>query len=114
MHAEADLEQSNPTARLTLLDAQAWVERVAHSEDIDPPLVIQRRLGRRVDAVALHRSHVIVVRHARPSQLTLLHELTHCIGHMDHGASFQHRYAELVSRHVSVEHGAALRRALAG
>jgi hypothetical protein len=111
--AEQMLEKSCPTRRLPLVEAGAWIERVAHSEDIDPPIVVRRSMPRRLLGLALMDAHVIVVRHAQPSQLTLLHELTHCIGHADHGPSFQKRLIELVARHVSVEHGDVLRAALA-
>lgn len=111
--AEQSLEASRPTLRLSLTDAQRWIERVAHSEDIDPPLVVRRTMPRRLLGVAVMDAHVIVVRHARPSQLTLLHELTHCIGHADHGPKFQNRLSELVARHLSPQHGNLLRAALA-
>jgi len=111
--AEQSLEASRPTLRLSLTDAQRWIERVAHSEDVDPPLVVRRSMPRRLLGVAVMDAHVIVVRHARPSQLTLLHELTHCIGHADHGPRFQNRLSELVARHLSPEHGNLLRAALA-
>jgi len=62
-------------------------------------------MPRRLLGVAVMDAHVIVVRHARPSQLTLLHELTHCIGHTGHGPSFQRMLQGLLSRHVSVQHG---------
>lgn len=110
--AEQMVEKSRPTRRLPLVEAGAWIERVAHSEDVDPPIVVRRTMPRRLLGVARMDSHVIVVRHARPSQLTLLHELTHCIGHADHGPSFQKRLIELVARHVSAEHGDVLRAAL--
>jgi hypothetical protein len=111
--AEQMLEKSCPTRRLPLIEAGVWIEWVAHNEDVDPPIVVRRTMPRRLLGVALMDSHLIVVRHARPSQLTLLHELTHCIGHADHGPSFQKRFTELVARHVSVEHGDLLRAALA-
>jgi hypothetical protein len=107
------LEKSCPTERLPLVEAGAWIERVAHSEDVDPPIVVRRSMPRRLLGLALMDAHVIVVRHARPSQLTLLHELTHCIGHHDHGLSFQKRLIELVARHVSPAHGDVFRAALA-
>lgn len=103
--AERELETKYPTVRMSIAEAQSWIDRVAHNEDIDPPLVIQRRLPCRLVGVALLDEHVIVVRHARPSQLTLLHELTHCIGLTDHGTSFQRMLQGLLSRHVSVQHG---------
>lgn len=103
--AESQLEAKYPTVRMSLAEAQLWIDRVAHSEDIDPPLVVQHQLPRRLLGVAVLDDHVIVVRHARPSQLTLLHELTHCIGHAGHGPSFQQMLQGLLSRHVSVQHG---------
>ncbi len=106
--AESRLEAQYPTLRMTLTEAQSWIDRVAHSEDIDPPLVVRNYMPRRLLGVAVLDEHVIVVRHARPSQLTLLHELTHCIGHTGHGLSFQRRYVELLGRHVSRRHGETL------
>ena len=110
--AESQLEAKYPTVRMSLAEAQLWIDRVAHSEDIDPPLVVQHQLPRRLLGVAVLDDHVIVVRHARPSQLTLLHELTHCIGHAGHGPSFQRRFVELVQRHISREQGEALAKSL--
>jgi hypothetical protein len=105
--AESQLEEKCPTVRMSIAKAQSWIDRVAHSEDIDPPFVVQHQLPRRLLGVAVLDDHVIFVRHARPSQLTLLHELTHCIGHTNHGPSFQRRFVELVQRHISREHGEA-------
>jgi len=103
--AEKQLETKYPTKRMSLAEAQSWIDRVAHSEDVDPPIVVRRTMPRRLLGVTLMDSHAIFVRHARPSQLTLLHELTHCIGHAGHGPSFQRMLQGLLSRHVSVEHG---------
>lgn len=111
--AESQLEAQYPTLRMALAEAQSWIDRVAHSEDIDPPLVVQKDMPRRLLGVAVLDEHVIVVQHARPSQLTLLHELTHCIGHAGHGPSFQRRYVELLGRHVSRRHGETLASLLA-
>jgi len=103
--AEAVLESRLPTLRLTLEEAQHWIERVAHGEDVDPPLVTRQPLARRHFGVAMADSHVIVVRHARPSQLTLLHELAHLMGNENHGQAFQRTLTGLLSRHMSVQHG---------
>lgn len=103
--AERELETKYPTVRMSIAEAQSWIDRIAHSEDIDPPLVVRHQLPRRLLGVAVLDDHVIVVRHARPSQLTLLHELTHCIGHTGHGPCFQRMLQGLLSRHVSVQHG---------
>lgn len=43
---------------------------------------------------------VIVVHQARPSQLTSLHQLTHCIGHAGHGPNFQQMLQALLSLYV--------------
>ncbi len=110
--AESQLETKYPTVRMSIAEAQSWIDRVAHSEDIDPPLVVRHQLPRRLLGVAVLDDHVIVVRHARPSQLTLLHELTHCIGHAGHGLSFQRMLQSLLSRHVSVQHGKVFGEAL--
>ena len=103
--AESRLEAQYPTLRMTLAEAQSWIDRVAHSEDIDPPLVVRNDMPRRLLGVAVLDEHVIVVRHARPSQLTLLHELTHCFGYVGHGPSFQRMLQGFLSRHVSDQHG---------
>jgi hypothetical protein len=38
--AEAALEAEMPTKRLSLEEAQGFVDHVAHAEDFDPPLVV--------------------------------------------------------------------------
>lgn len=111
--AEAVLESRLPTLRLTLEEAQHWIERVAYSEDVDPPLVTRQPLARRLFGVTMADSHVIVVRHARPSQLTLLHELTHLMGHESHGPAFQRTLTDLLSRHISREAASLLAELLA-
>jgi hypothetical protein len=40
--AEAALEAEMPTRRLSLAEAQRFVDHVAHPEDLDPPLVVYR------------------------------------------------------------------------
>jgi hypothetical protein len=44
-----------------------------------------------------------VVTSTTPSELTLLHELAHFIGGMDHGPRFQEVYVRLVKRYISAE-----------
>jgi hypothetical protein len=99
--AEAALEAEMPTRRLSLEEAQRFVDHVAHAEDFDPPLVMYRKVRAKVDGLAVGDAHAIVVTSTTPSELTLLHELAHFIGGMDHGPRFQEVYVGLVGRFVS-------------
>ncbi len=101
--AEAALEAEVPTKRLSLEEAQRFVDHVAHAEDFDPPLVVYRKVKAKVDGLAIGDAHAIVVTSTTPSELTLLHELAHFIGAMDHGPWFQRVYVGLVGRFVSRE-----------
>jgi hypothetical protein len=94
--AEAALEAEMPTRRLSLEEAQRFVDHVAHAEDFDPPLVVYRKVRAKVDGLAIGNVHAIVVTSTTPSELTLLHELAHFIGGMDHGSRFQGAYVGLV------------------
>jgi hypothetical protein len=107
--AEAALEAEMPTRRLSLEEAQRFVDHVAHAEDFDPPLVVYRKVRAKVDGLAVGDAHAIVVTSRNPSELTLLHELAHFIGGMDHGPRFQDVYVGLVERHASAEHRTKLR-----
>ena len=106
--AEAALEAEMPTKRLSLKEAQRFVDHVAHGEDFDPPLVVHRKVRAKVDGLAVGNAHAIVVTSTTPSALTLLHELAHFIGSMDHGPEFQRMYVGLVGRFVSRESGIQL------
>ena len=106
--AEAALEAEMPTKRLSLEEAQRFVDYVAHGEDVDPPLVVYRKVKAPVDGLAVGDAHAIVVTSTTPSELTLLHELAHFIGSMDHGPRFQEVYVGLVRRFVSRESAARL------
>jgi hypothetical protein len=97
--AEAALEAERPTRRLSLAEAQRFVDHVAHAEDFDPPLVVYRKVKAKVDGLAVGNAHAIVVTSTTPSALTLLHELAHFIRGMDHGPEFQRVYVELVARY---------------
>ena len=107
--AEAALEAETPTRRLSLAEAQRFVDHVAHAEDFDPPLVVYRKVRAKVDGLAVGDAHAIVVTSTAPSELTLLHELAHFIGGMDHGREFQRVYVAMVGRFVSREIAAWLR-----
>jgi hypothetical protein len=106
--AEAALEAVTPTRRLSLAEAQRFVDHVAHAEDVDPPLVVYRKVRTKVDGLAVGDAHAIVVTSTTPSELTLLHELAHFIGVMDHGPRFREVYVGLVGRFVSRECAARL------
>ena len=99
--AEAALEAETPTRRLSLAEAQRFVDHVAHAEDFDPPLVVYRKVRAKVDGLAVGDAHAIVVTSTTPSELTLLHELAHFIGGMDHGPRFREVYVGLVDKHLS-------------
>jgi hypothetical protein len=101
-NAEAALEAEMPTKRLSLEEAQCFVDHVAHAEDFDPPLVVYRKVKAKVDGLAVGNAHAIVVTSTTPNELTLLHELAHFIGAMDHGPRFREVYVGLVARHHSL------------
>ena len=99
--AEAALEAETPTRRLSLAEAQRFVDHVAHAEDFDPPLVVYRKVRAKVDGLAVGDAHAIVVTSTTPSELTLLHELAHFIGSMDHGPRFRNAFQRLVRLHLN-------------
>jgi hypothetical protein len=106
--AEHHLETHLPTAELTLAEAKVWLTEVAHSEDLEPPLLVRGQLPPCTEAVATRRHHAIVVASSRPSKLTLLHELAHHMGSMGHGPHFQDLYVGLIRRHLSLQHALLL------
>lgn len=110
--AEALLEQELPTRKLTLNEAQSLVDHISHAKDIDPPKVLNIPITRRYDGLALPNERVIVVRTSRPTQLTIIHEVAHFLGGMDHGTRFRRTYLELLRRHVSIDHHSILETAL--
>jgi hypothetical protein len=106
--AEAALEAEMPVKRLSLEEAQRFVDHVAHAEDFDPPLVVYRKVKAKVDGLAIGDAHAIVVTSTTPSELTLLHELAHFIGAMDHGPRCREVYGGLVETYLSHELSAVL------
>jgi hypothetical protein len=62
---------------------------------------VYRKVRAKVDGLAVGDAHAIVVTSTTPSELTLLHELAHFIGSMDHGPEFQRVYVGLVERFMS-------------
>lgn len=110
--AEALLEQELPTRKLTLKEAQDLVDGISHTEDVDPPKVLNFPITRQYDGLALPSERVIVVRTSRPTQLTIIHEMAHFIGGMDHGVRFRRTYLELLRRYISIDHFSVLSSAL--
>ncbi len=110
--AEALLERELPTRKLSLKEAQDLVDHISHAEDIDPPKVLHLPVSRQYDGLAVPSEQVIVVRTKRPTQLTIIHEMAHFIGGMDHGARFRRIYLELLRRHVSIDNYSILETAL--
>lgn len=102
--AEAVLESRLPTKVLNLKEAQAWLETIAHAEDIDPPIVLKARLSKNIEGVAVYDNHAIFVRDSTPTQITLLHELAHFMGSFGHGPVFRENLAVLFRRHLSIQH----------
>ena len=112
--AEAALEAETPTRRLSLAEAQRFVDHVAHAEDFDPPLVVYRKVRAKVDGLAVGDAHAIVVTSTTPSELTLLHELAHFIGGMDHGPRFREVYVRLLGKNIPASSSAGVRRRIMG
>ena len=110
--AEAVLEARLPTKVLNLKQAQAWLQTIAHAEDIDPPIVLKARLARRIEGLAVYDNHAIVVRNSKPTQITLLHELAHFMGSSGHGPVFRENLTALLRRHLSIQHALIFTEAL--
>ena len=110
--AEAVLEARLPTKVLKLKEAQAWLETIAHAEDIDPPIVLKARLSKDIEGVAVYDNHAIFVRDSMPTQMTLLHELAHFMGSVGHGPVFRENLAALLRRHLSIQHALIFNEAL--
>ena len=110
--AEAVLEARLPTKVLNLKQAQAWLDSIAHAQDIDPPIVLKARLARRIEGLAVYDNHAIVVRNSKPTQITLLHELAHFMGSSGHGPVFRENLTALLRRHLSIQHSLIFTEAL--
>jgi len=110
--AEAVLEARLPTKVLNLKEAQAWLETIAHAEDIDPPIVLKARLSKNIEGVAIYDNHAVFVRDSTPTQITLLHELAHFMGSIGHGQVFRENLAALLRRHLSIQHALIFTEAL--
>ena len=110
--AEAVLEARLPTKVLNLKEAQAWLETIAHAEDIDPPIVLKAQLSKDIEGAAVYDNHAIFVRDTKPTQMTLLHELAHFMGSFGHGPVFRENLAALLRRHLSIQHALIFTEAL--
>ncbi len=110
--AEAVLEARLPTKVLNLKQAQAWLDSIAHAQDIVPPIVLKARLARRIEGLAVYDNHAIVVRNSKPTQITLLHELAHFMGSSGHGPVFRENLTALLRQHLSIQHALIFTEAL--
>jgi hypothetical protein len=110
--AEAALEACLPTRVLNLKKAQAWLETIAHAEDIDPPILLKARMSKEYEGLAVYDNHAILVRNSTPTQMTLLHELAHFMGSSGHGSVFRKNLTELLRRHLSIQHALIFTEAL--
>lgn len=112
--AEAILERELPTRKLSLAEAQELVDKISHAEDIDPPKVLHLPISRQYDALAVPDERVIVVRTKRPTQLTIVHEMAHFLGGMNHRTRFRQTYLALVRCFISFDHCSYLQNQLQG
>jgi hypothetical protein len=106
--AEALLERELPTRKLSLKEAQDLVDHISHTEDLDPPKVLHLPVSREYDGLAVPDEQIIVVRTIRPTQLTIIHEIAHFLGGMDHGVDFRQIFYTLVGSHISYNHASIL------
>jgi hypothetical protein len=110
--AEAALEARLPTRVLNLKEAQAWLEMIAHAEDIDPPILLKARMSKEYEGLAVYDNHAILVKDSTPTQMTLLHELAHFMGSSGHGPVFRKDLTALLRRHLSIQHALIFTEAL--
>lgn len=107
--AEDAHERAMPSRTMDLDEARAWLEAIAHAEDIEPPLLIARRNNGRAEACALREHSAIITYRTRPSAHALLHEVAHlACANASHGREFRTMLVGLVRRHVSLPHAANL------
>lgn len=104
--AEAALETQFPESPVGLDEARVWLTRIAHAEDVEPPILMQVSLAGKVLAAAILDDNVIVVRSKHMTRLTLLHELAHFVGSAGHGPHFRTTYGDLIARYLSPAHAA--------
>lgn len=111
--AEAILEREFSTSKVTLAEAQSLVNQISYAEDIDPPMIVHIPVSRRYDALAVPSERVIVVRTNLPTQLTIIHEMAHFLGGMNHGVRFRRTYLDLIRRYLSINHHQTMARLVA-
>lgn len=102
-------EHGMPSRPLTgdLLDDV--VDRISHTEDIDPPRVVVSRRLRRTAGAADTENRIIHLAGPVVPLLTVVHELAHFTAAVEgHGADFLHEMVHLVRVHVGVQHAAFL------
>ncbi len=107
--AEDAFELEMPTRTLSLTEANDWLAMIAEAEGVDAPLVFKTTLSKNTEALAMSTEWCIAVRHSKPTQLLLLHEMAHllCVN-KNHGREFRTELVRLVRRYISFPHAAAL------
>ncbi len=112
--AEDAFELEMPTRVLSLDEANDWLAMIAEAEGVDSPLVFKSKMSKNTEALALSTEWCIAVRHSKPSQLLLLHEMAHLLcANKNHGTEFRTELVRLVRRYISITQAAALRKTYA-
>ena len=107
--AEDAFELEMPTRTVSLDEANDWLAMIAEAEGVDSPLVFKSSMSNNTEALALSKEWCIAVRKSKPTQLLLLHEMTHllCVN-KNHGTEFRTELVRLVRHYISFPHAAAL------
>ena len=107
--SEDAFELEMPTRTLSLDEANDWLAMIAEAEGVDSPLVFKSSMSNNTEALALSKEWCIAVRKSKPTQLLLLHEMTHllCVN-KNHGTEFRTELVRLVRHFISFPHAAAL------
>jgi len=120
-HADCPLEQrliyacedvcdaEMPSRRLDADEARAIVNSIAHTEDIDPPVVLVSRRLRRTLGAADIENRTLHLAGPPVSLLVLVHEMAHFTSSSPgHGPDFLHEMLVLTRTHIGVQHAAFL------
>ena len=107
--AEDAFELEMPTRTLSIDEANDWLAMIAEAEGVDSPLVVELKMSKGTEALALPNDWCIAVRESNPTQLLLLHEMAHLLcANKNHGTEFRTELVRLMRRYISFPHAAAL------
>lgn len=96
-------------------EADAVIDRICHTEDIEVPRVIVARKSKASLALTYIEENTICVRGRSTTMATLLHELAHTVvGAESHGVLFRDELARLTRAHISVSYAALLHSVYSG